>query len=318
MLVEIFAGLGYSSARHHGLIRHSWSLFMIIDFRTPHDFRREKNMSDPMKTGNRKQQIGLVISGPADRMRRFRQITTMLLALLSFSHVTALIAASSYDEETITIEARAFETHRIHRQNFRWSGKRKSRIGDYAEVTHNVAKVTTRYFKRDFKRDFKFSLHVATFEGAAVKLNVKNHTVFAPLDNDVQGIVDFAIEDKWGISDVEMTYDAYESTYTATITTGDSADDTWQFMAERRWKAGDGLVASGTLTNGSRTLHIKSSSVPPTFAPIAEIYEDGEVLCKRTSGIDAYDFRTGLSPDVKLLLLTAMEILVINVHGEYG
>jgi len=290
---------------------------MIIDSRAPHDFRRKKDMSEPMKTGNRIQQIGLAISGPANRMCRFRLITTMLLAVLSFSHVTALKAASSDDGETVTKEAMAFETHRIHRQNFRWSGKRRSRIGDYAEVTHEVSKVTTRYFKRDFK----FSLHVATFEGAAVKLNVKNHTVFAPLDNDdkgfVRGIVDFAIEDKWGISNVEMTYNAYESTYTATITTGDSPDNTWQFMAERRWKAGDGLVASGTLTNGSRTLHIESSSVPPTFEPIAEIHEDGEVLCSRTSGINGYDFRTGLSPDVKLLLLTAMEILAINAHGEY-
>lgn len=241
----------------------------------------------------------------------------MLLVILSFSHVTALTAASSDDEETITKESMAFETHRIHRQNLQWFGKRKSRIGDYAEVTHNVGKVTTRYFKRDFK----FSLHVATFEGAAVKLNVKNHTVFARLDDDhkgfVQDIVDFYVEEKYGISDVEMTYDAYTSTYTATITTGDSPSDTWQFMAERRWKAVDGLIASGTLTNGSRTLHIESSSVAPTFELIAEIHEGGEVLCRRSSGIHGYDFRAGLSPDVKLLLLTAMEILVINVHGDY-
>lgn len=263
------------------------------------------------------QQIGLAISGPADRMCRFRQITTMLLALLSFSQVAALEAASSDDVETITKEAMAFETHRIHRQNLQWFGKRKSRIGDYAEVTHNVGKVTTRYFKSDFT----FSLQVATFEGAAVKLKVKNRTVYASLDDDdkglVQDIVDFAIEEKWGISNVEMTYDAYKSTYTATIITGDLPDDTWQFMAERRWKAGDGLVANGTLTNGSRTLHIKSSSVAPTFESIAEIHEDGEVLCRRISGIDGYEFRAGLSPDIKLLLLTGMEILVINVHGEY-
>lgn len=270
-----------------------------------------------MRTGNRTQHIRLATVGPADRKRRFRQVATMLLVVLSFSHVTELNAASSDDEETITREAMAFETHRIHRKNLQWLGKRKSRIGDYAEVTHNVGRVTTRYFKRDFE----FSLLVATVEGAAVKLNVKNHTVFAPLDNDDKGLVqdflDFAIEDKWGISNVEMTYDAYTSTYTATLTAGDLPGDTWQFTAERRWKAGDGLVANGTLTNGSRTLHIESSSVPPTFEPITQIHEDGEVLCRRTSGIDGYDFRTGLSPDAKLLLLAAMEILVINAHGEY-
>ena len=240
-----------------------------------------------------------------------------LLTLISFSHVAALKAAQSDDEATITEEAIAFETYPIHRENLQWFGKRKSRIGDYAEVTHNVGKMTTRYFERDIK----FSLRVATSEGTILKLNVKNHTVFTPPDEQgfMHRMVDFAVKEKWGINNVWMTsnnYGAYKSTYAATITTGDSPGDTWQFLAERRWKAEDGLVTSGTLSNGSRTLHIKTSSVPPTFEYIAEIHEDGEVLCRRTSG-RGYDFRTGLSPDLKLLLLAAMETLEVNVHGEF-
>ena len=237
-----------------------------------------------------------------------------LLTLISFSHVAALKAAQSDDEATITEEAIAFETYPIHRENLQWFGKRKSRIGDYAEVTHNVGKMTTRYFERDIK----FSLLVATLEGTTLKLNVKNHTVFTPPDDIglMQGVVDFAIEEKWGISNVEAPL-AYKSTYAATITTGDSPGDTWQFLAERRQQAGDmSRVASGTLSNGTRTLYVSSSSVAPTFESIAEIHENGEVLCRRNSG-RGYDFRTGLSPDLKLLLLAGMEILIINVHGEY-
>lgn len=265
-------------------------------------------------------QIGLAIPGSANRMFRFKQIVTMLLVLLSFSPVVMLNAASSDDQETITDEAMAFETHPIQRQNLIWFGKRKSRIGDFAEVTHKVGKMTDRHFKNNFNSDFEFSLHVATLEGAEVKLNGKNRTVYAPRDDDkglLHDMVDFAVEEKWGISDVEMTYDAYESTYTATIATGDSPDDTWQFMVDRRWKAADmTIVVSGTLTNGSRTLRIESSSAPPTFESVAEIHEDGEVLCKRINGGE-YEFRTGLSPELKLLLLAGMEILEVNANGDF-
>ena len=259
-----------------------------------------------------------MISGPAGCMRRFRQMATTLLAVLAFSHATALEAASDDDEETITSEAMAFETHRIHRQNLQWFGKRKSRIGDYAEVIHKVGGEATHYFNGKLK----FSLHVSTFEGAAVKLNVMSRTVYSPRDDDDKGLVedflDFAVEEKWGISNVEMSYDAYNSTYTTTIITGDSPDDTWQFLAERRWKAENGLVTSGALTNGSRTLQINNSRAPPTFEYIVDIHEDGNVLCRTIGGGKEYEFRTGLRPDVRLLLLTAMEILIINVHGEYG
>ena len=237
-----------------------------------------------------------------------------LLTLISFSHVAALKAAQSDDEATITEEAIAFETYPIHRENLQWFGKRKSRIGDYAEITHNVGKMTTRYFERDIK----FSLRVATLEGTTLKLNVKNHTVFTPPDDIglMQDVVDFAIEEKWGISNVEAPL-TYKSTYAATLATGDSPDDTWQFKVELLWRPENmSPAASGTLSNGTRTLYISSSSVAPTFASIAEIHEDGELLCRKTNGRE-YDFRTGLSPDLKLLLLAAMEILEVNVHGEF-
>ena len=239
-----------------------------------------------------------------------------LLILFSFSQVTALKADSSDDEESITEGSIAFETYPIHRENLVWFGKRKSRIGDYADVTHVVGKVTTRYFERDLK----FSLRVATLEGATLKLNVKNHTVFTPPDDIglMQDVVDFAIEEKWGISNVEAPL-TYKSTYAATLATGDSPGDTWQFKVELLWRPENmSPAASGTLSNGTRTLYISSSSVAPTFASIAEIHEDGELLCRKSNGREYdYAFRTGLSPDLKLLLLAAMEILEVNVHGEF-
>lgn len=123
------------------------------------------------------------------------------------------------------------------------------------------------------------------------------------------------IEERTGISDVELAYDAYTSTFTSTIVAGKSPGETWQFLVEKRWKAGDYFQqTSGTLSNGQRTLQIAERFEEQSFVSLGEIYEDGELLSGRRKG--EYVFRTGLSPDLKLLLLTAMEIMSITERGE--
>jgi hypothetical protein len=237
------------------------------------------------------------------------------LALLLIDHPVALNAASESDAPMVMEEPTTFETHRILRENISWFGKRQSRIGDYADVTHDVGKINTRYFERDLK----FTLRVVTTDAATLKLSVKNHTVFQPPDDIglAQDIVDFAIEEKWGISNVEAPL-SYKSTYAATLTTENSPADVWQFKAELQWQREDrSPAASGTLSNGVRTFYIRSWTDAASFEAIAEIHEDGELLCRKTFG-RAYDFRTDLSAELKLLLLASMEILEINVHGDFA
>jgi hypothetical protein len=237
------------------------------------------------------------------------------LTLLLACHPVALNADSDSDEPSVMEEPITFETHRILRENLSWFGKRKSRIGDYADVTHDVGKITTRYFERDLT----FALRVVTAEAATLKLDVKNHTVFTPPDDIelAQDLVDFAIEEKWGISKVEAPL-SYKSNYAATLAMGHSPGDMWQFKADLHWQKEDRFpAASGTLSNGVRTLYIRSWTDAASFEAIAEIHEDGELLCRKTFG-RAYDFRADLIPELKLLLLASMEILEINVHGDFS
>jgi len=267
-----------------------------------------------MKTRHRIRQFQQAVRGSAARMIRCRQIVLMLLIPLSCAHVNALSAMPG-DDKTGTEQAMTFETLSIHRPTVVWFGKVKSHIGNYAVVTRKCNSGTVH----DFTSDYKFSLDVAPLKGAAIKLNGKIHTDYRPINDEpefMQAFAGYYIEKRTGISNVEVTYDAYKSTFTATIVTGNSPGETWQFMADKRWKAGKMLPeTSGTLTNGARTLHITSRSDEPSFDPYGKIYEDGELLSRRISDHE-YVFRAGIRPELKLLLLTGMEILAITERGE--
>jgi hypothetical protein len=258
-------------------------------------------------------------AAPPDICRyRCKQTVAIASALLLICHAVAVNTASGNEDSTIIVEAAeaiTFDTLPIRRENMSWFGKRKSRIGDYADVTHDVGTISTRYFERDFK----FSLLVVTTQAEKLELTVKNHTVFTPPEEVglVEDIVDFMIEEKWGISDVEAPL-SYKSTYAAKLTMRDAHDDVWEFRTELQWQRGHRApVSSGTLGNGVRTLFIRSWTEETTLEAIAEIHEDGKLLCTKTFG-RAYEFRSDLSPELKLLLLASMEILEINVHGDFS
>ena len=71
-----------------------------------------------------------------------------------------------------------------------------------------------------------------------------------------------------------------------------------------------------TLTNGSRTLIIAGRSGESHLDSLAKIFENGELLSRKTAD-DEYVFRAGLRPGLKILLLASMEALAINQYGEY-
>lgn len=271
-------------------------------------------MAEPIKTKNRLLQVRQAFAGLAVLLFRRKQLVLTLLALLPFGQVTALGAELSDDDMPDAERAVAFETLSIHRPKVVWFGKGKSRIGNYAEVTHKFRSGSSNYSTSEYK----FSIDVNTSEGAKVNLNGLIHTDYNRIEDDqglLGSIVGSVIEERTGISDVELGYDAYTSTFTSTIVTGKSPGETWQFLVEKRWKVGDYFQqTSGTLSNGQRTLQITERFEGTPLEFFEDIYEGGELLSGRHN--NDYVFRTDLSPDLKLLLLTAMEIVSITERGE--
>lgn len=245
-----------------------------------------------------------------------RQILAMLSAGVLLAHTTALGDTTSADDVAAIAPETAFESHKIHRPTFTWSGKRVSRIGDYAAVTINTRGATTR----KLKLDSKFSLDITTTAGATVNLGGKVHTVYTVVFDEpgfLQDVIDFTIEEKTGIYDDDVRIDSYESTTTATIVAAESPADTWQLEVIKRYRAGSvGAEKSGKLTNGSRTLEVSSFYDEELPATYIEVHEGSELLARNVSGRE-YVFRAGLNPELKITLLAALEIYLLNERGEW-
>lgn len=244
------------------------------------------------------------------------QIWAMLAAAVLMAHTTALGDTTSADDVAAIAPETTFESHKIHRPKFTWSGKRESRIGDYAAVTINTRGSTAR----KLKLDSKFSLDITTTAGATVNLHGKVHTVYTVVYDEpgfLQDVIDFTIEQKTGIYDDDVRIDSYASTTTTTIVAGDSPADTWQLEVVQHYKSGStGTEKSGKLTNGSNTLEISSFFDEEIPAAYIEIREGSEVLARNLSGRE-YAFRADLNPKLKITLLAALETYLLNERGEW-
>lgn len=249
-------------------------------------------------------------------MLDFGQTWAMLSAAVLMAHTTALGDITSADDVAAIAPETAFESHKIHRPKFTWSGKRVSRIGDYATVTINTRGSTTR----KLKLDSKFSLDITTTADATVNLSGKVHTVYTVVFDEpgfVQDVVDFTIEEKTGIYDDDVRIDSYESITTTTIVAGDSPADIWQLEVIQRYKSGSMTAEkSGKLTNGSNTLEISRFFDEDVPAAYVEIHEGSELLARNLSGRE-YAFRADLNPEMKITLLAALEIYLLNERGEW-
>lgn len=240
----------------------------------------------------------------------------MLSAAVLMAHMTVLGTTTIADDGADISPKSAFESHKIHRPNFTWGGKRVSRIGDYATVTINTRGSTIR----KLKLDSKFSLDIATTAGATVNLSGKVHTVYGVVFDEpgfLQDVVDFAIEEKTGIYEDDVRIDSYESITTTTIVAGDSPADTWQLEVVQHYKSGStGPAKSGKLTNGSNRLEISSFFDEEIPAYYVEIREGSELLARNLSGRE-YAFRADLDPQFKITLLAALEIYLLSARGEW-
>lgn len=239
---------------------------------------------------------------------------SMLSVLLSLVCVASLSVPPGDDNVLVSEPASAFETYSIHRPNG-WWWYRTSRIGEYAVVRHRPLASSSR----NYKTHTKFSLEVTTSQGPDVKLRGKIHTVYTDVSWDdkgfVEGIVAYALLDDPGRSGPKIDYSVFTSHYSATIVTGDSTGDTWQFSAELDHVNGDLFPRKvGTLSNGARVLQIAGRTSVDSFD---EIYEDGELLARNIAGRE-YVLSVGLSPKLKVLLITAMEIFELDHRGEYS
>lgn len=237
---------------------------------------------------------------------------TVLIGFVPLTAARASCDSAGGEEAAGDPATMAVERHRIHFPKVQWRGlgaSEKRRIDDWAVVNRKIGVTSGSYTK--------FSLDVVTSDGAKLHVKGKLRHMENAEEYD-QGLLGFYIEELTGISNIGPAV-PYQENLSASITAGDSSGETWAFSAQKHYVPGQIILPSGTITDGVRTLNIKSrTDGPGDLGRFVEIYEDGEWLFQWASERgDEYVFRVGLDPQLKLLLLASMEAFAVGSLASF-
>lgn len=207
----------------------------------------------------------------------------------------------------------AFDRYTISRPKVEVAGlfgSNKRRIGDYATVRRKVG-ITSGYAT-------KFTLDITTSENLKLHVEGKLHHEDAE-DVTETSLGDALEEELLGTSDIGPLTPFWEQ-LTASMLEGKQPGEKWTLDVRREYFPEQPLYPSGLITNGERRILIEARcNEPDTVDNLLEIWEDGVLLGHWSSTRENdYFLRADLSPQLKALVIAALEVFAINhIQGPH-
>jgi len=228
--------------------------------------------------------------------------------------VVALLLASQLPDVPAFADGGAADEPGVERYIYEFPykeifGKSKHDVGDYAKVAHKLGASSS---KGDGDNNYKAhrDLGIDIVTGSAATLRLKARLVQESRTDSEASFRDDMLEEILGtriLSSRAWEVATVQNRATGTLSTSFAPDATWDFATATYRNVDEPNAVIAALRHDERRIEFLQDE-----RDLIKAYEDGEWLA--SGAAREYTFRAGLDPELKLLLLGAMEAAKISAR----